>query len=364
MTLRCGIVGLPNVGKSTLWGALTGAAVAAENYPFCTIEPNAGVVAAPDPRLAALNQIVQAPRVMAAAVEFTDIAGLVRGASKGEGLGNQFLGHIRETAALIHVVRCFDDADITHVDGAPNPARDCETIATELALADLETLEKRRAKAARAARTAEAEARAHADFLHALHAHVAAGKPAGTFDVPPPHAQTFRECFLLSAKPALYVANVDEDALAKGNAHTRALESYARQNGGRVLRLCAKMEMELNELPAEERAEYLAAFGATEAGLPRLIRAARELLRRITFLTAGPKEVRAWDIPLGARAPQAAGAIHSDFERTFIRAEIIPFADFVECGGEAGAKAAGKMRVEGREYVMQDGDVAHFRTGG
>ncbi len=362
MALRCGIVGLPNVGKSTLFNALTEAGIAAENYPFCTIEPNSGVVIVPDARLAALDAIVHSKQVIPATVEFTDIAGLVRGASKGEGLGNQFLAHIRETAAIVHVVRCFEDPDVTHVDGAIDPLRDVETIETELGLADLETAEKRLERVKRAARAGRKEEQAEAVFVEGLLAHLSAGKPARSFSVPKEQEETYRASFFLTAKPVLFVANVDEAGLTEGNAHTRALEDYAAKTGAGAIRICAKIEAELAELDAAGRREFLAALGLEEPGLDRLIRSAYALLDLITFLTAGEKEVKAWTITRGTKAPQAAGTIHTDFERTFIRAEIIPFEDYVACGGEAGARAAGKLRLEGKDYVMQDGDVVHFRV--
>ncbi len=363
MGLSVGILGLPNVGKSTLFNALTAAGIAAENYPFCTIEPNSGIVPVPDPRLQQLDAIVHSARVIPATVEFTDIAGLVRGASKGEGLGNQFLGHVRETNALIHVVRCFDDENVVHVDGAPDPIRDVETIETELGLADLDSCEKRLERARKVARSGDEEAKAEVAFFEGLIAHVGAGKPARSCAVPDSMAEAFRSCFLLTAKPVLYVANVDEAALSSGNAYTAAVEARARAEGAGVLRICAKVEAELSELESAEQQEFLESLGLSEPGLDRLIRAAYELLDLITYLTAGPKEVRAWTVRRHTRAPQAAGEIHSDFERGFIRAEVIGFGDYVACAGEAGAKAKGLMRVEGKDYVVQDGDVMHFRIG-
>jgi GTP-binding protein YchF len=363
MALRCGIVGLPNVGKSTLFNALTAAGIAAENYPFCTIEPNSGVVPVPDARLAALDAIVRSARVVPATVEFVDIAGLVRGASQGEGLGNQFLAHIRETAAIVHVVRCFEDADVVHVEGGVDPMRDVETIETELVLADLDTVARRLERVRRAARGGRKEDQAEAAFLDALSAHLSQGKPARSFEAPTAQADVLRDSFLLTAKPVLYVANVDEVGLAGESEAVAALERHAEKTGAGVVRISARIEAELAELAPEEKEAFLGDLGLAEPGLHRLIRAAYSLLELITYFTAGEKEVKAWTIRRGTLAPQAAGVIHTDFERTFIRAEVIPFEDYVAYGGEAGARAAGKLRVEGREYALRDGDVVHFRVG-
>jgi GTP-binding protein YchF len=363
MALRCGIVGLPNVGKSTLFNALTAAGIAAENYPFCTIEPNSGVVPVPDARLAALDAIVHSARVVPATVEFVDIAGLVRGASQGEGLGNQFLAHIRETAAILHVVRCFEDADVVHVEGRVDPLRDVETIETELVLADLDTVARRLERVRRTARGGRKEDQAEAAFFEALSEHLSQGRPARSFEVPEAQAEALRESFLLTDKPVLYVANVDEAGLAGESEAVAALERHAEKTGAGVVRISARIEAELAELAPEDKQAFLADLGLAEPGLHRLIRAAYTLLDLITYFTAGEKEVKAWTIRRGTLAPQAAGVIHTDFERTFIRAEVIPFEDYVACGGEAGARAAGKLRIEGRDYAMRDGDVVHFRVG-
>jgi GTP-binding protein YchF len=365
MALRCGIVGLPNVGKSTLFNALTAASVPAENYPFCTIEPNAGIVAVPDARLAALDAIVHAARVVPATVELVDIAGLVRGASKGEGLGNQFLAHIRETNAVALVLRCFEDPDVTHVEGSVDPVRDAATIETELALADLDTVERRLERTRRMAKAPGKEgdaARAAVALYEALLARLGEGRPARELAVGDEAAEAFRDLHLLTAKPVLYVANVDEAGLRESPA-AEAVERLAAERGAQSVRLCAKLEAELAELGPEDEAAFLAELGLAEPGLDRLARAAYALLDLVTYFTAGPKEVRAWTIRRGTLAPQAAGEIHTDFERTFIRAEVIPFDDYVACGGEVGAREKGKMRVEGKEYVVQDGDVVHFRVG-
>jgi ribosome-binding ATPase len=324
MALRCGIVGLPNVGKSTLFNALTAAGIAAENYPFCTIEPNSGVVPVPDARLAALDAIVHSARVVPATVEFVDIAGLVRGASQGEGLGNQFLAHIRETAAILHVVRCFEDADVVHVEGGVDPLRDVETIETELVLADLDTVARRLDRVRRAARGGRKEDVAEAEFFEALSEHLSQGRPARSFP----------------GKPVLYVANVDEAGLTAGNDAVAALERHAEKTGAGVVRISARIEAELAELEPEEKQAFLADLGLEEPGLHRLIHAAYALLELLTYFTAGEKEVKAWTIRRGTLAPQAAGVIHTDFERTFIRAEVIPYEDYVACSGARGRQAA------------------------
>jgi hypothetical protein len=362
MALTCGIVGLPNVGKSTIFNALTAAGIQAENYPFCTIEPNTGVVVVPDDRLDRLQAIVQSKQLIPTTVEFVDIAGLVKGASKGEGLGNQFLGNIRETNAIVHVIRCFDDENVVHVDGAPDPSRDVETIEVELGLADLETLEKRIDRTRRVARSGDKAAQAELQLFEALQAHLSAGHPARTFPVSDSMQAAFRDLHLLTAKPILYVANIDEDALVDGNDYSRALEALAERTGAGVVRICGKVEAELSELAEDEKLEFLADLGIAEPGLHQLIRAAYMLLDLITYFTAGPKEIRAWTVRRGCAAPKAAAEIHSDFEKHFIRAEVIPFQTYVEHGGETGAKARGEMQVEGKDYVVRDGDVMHFRT--
>ena len=363
MALQCGIVGLPNVGKSTIFNALTAAGIAAENYPFCTIEPNTGIVVVPDARLEALEDIVHSGKVVPATVEFVDIAGIVKGASQGEGLGNKFLAHIRETHAIIHVVRCFDDENVVHVDGSPDPLRDLETIEIELGLADLETLEKRLDRATRQAKSGDKTGIAEREFFTTLIAHISDGNPARDFPIPEPMQVAVKECHLLTIKPILYVANVDDDALASGNPYSVQLEARAVETGAGCLRICGQVEAEVSELEADERTAFLEDMGVSEPGLDRLSRAAYQLLNLQTFFTAGEIEVKAWTIHKGDLAPKAAGEIHSDFEANFIRAEIISYADYIEVGGESAAKNKGVMRVEGKEYKMQDGDVVHFRVG-
>jgi GTP-binding protein YchF len=362
MGFKCGIVGLPNVGKSTLFNALTETAAAqAANYPFCTIEPNVGEVAVPDPRLDRLAGIAKSAEIIPTRLTFVDIAGLVRGASKGEGLGNQFLAAIREVDAIAHVVRCFEDSDITHVEGKIDPIADIETIETELMLADLDSLEKRIDPLEKKAKGGDKEARETVDLMRRTLTLLREGKPARGLERKPEEEKAFHMLGLMTSLPVLYVCNVEEASAASGNQFSRRVEGRAKQEGAGAVVISAKIESEIAVLPPAERSDYLEAVGLKEPGLNRLIRAGYDLLHLITYFTAGPKETRAWTITKGTKAPQAAGVIHTDFEKGFIRAETIAYDDYVTTGGEAGARDAGKMRLEGKEYVVADGDVMHFR---
>lgn len=371
MGFTCGIVGLPNVGKSTIFNALTSAKAAAANFPFCTIEPNTGAVPVPDPRLETLANLAKSAKLIPTQMTFVDIAGLIRGASKGEGLGNQFLGHIRSVDAIAHVVRCFDDENIVHVDGSVNPRRDVETIDTELILSDLDALQKSKFKIEKAAKTGDKSAKTKLSIIEALEGWLGQGKPARTFDTASLTAgneEEYREVLspLLTSKPVLFVANVPEDELLHepkpgGSLPVDDLAAYAAEMGSPLVTISGKVESEIAELNLEERKEFLASLGMETSGLDRLTVAGYRLLNLITFFTVGPKEAHAWTAQAGSTAPQCAGKIHSDFERGFIRAEVISYTDYVEAGSEVKAKEMGKMRTEGKEYIMQDGDIVHFR---
>lgn len=362
MGLRCGIVGLPNVGKSTLFNALTSAKALAANYPFATKDPNVGVITVPDERLDKLAELVQPQKVLPTTVEIVDIAGLIKGASKGEGLGNQFLANIREVDAIIHVVRCFEDENVVHVDGSVDPVRDKEIIDTELIFKDIETVEKRLEKLRRQAKSADKEAVKAVAISQKVLAHLEAGKPARTLDVSSDEQALIDSLWLLTAKPILYICNVDEASVNDGNEHTRAFHEAIREEDAEIILICADIESQIIELEdPQERAEFLEAMDLEEPGVNKVIRGAYRLLNLITYFTAGEKEVRAWTVEEGTKAPQAAGVIHSDFEKGFIRAEVIKYDDYVRYGSEQAVKEAGRMGVEGKEYTVVDGDVMHFR---
>ena len=360
MGFKCGIVGLPNVGKSTLFNSLTRAGIAAENYPFCTIDPNVGIVEVPDPRLQQLADIVNPKKTIPTTIEFVDIAGLVAGASKGEGLGNQFLGHIRETDAIAQVVRCFEDPDVVHVSNKIDPLSDIETINTELLLADMESIARQTERATKMAKSNDKEAKDKLIFMHAIQAHVESGQSARSFEIEDQQRRWMKDLHLITAKPTLYVANVAEDGF-KDNPHLDALNAFVKGEDAEVVAVCAAIEADIAELDAEDATEFLQELGLKEPGLDRVIHAGYRLLKLQTYFTAGEQEVRAWTIRVGDTAPKAAGVIHTDFEKGFIRAEVVGFDDFIAGKGEQGAKDAGRWRLEGKDYRMHEGDVVHFR---
>lgn len=362
--MKLGIVGLPNVGKSTLFNAITQAGAESANYPFCTIEPNVGVVSVPDKRLDVLEKMNNSRKKVHASIEFYDIAGLVKGASKGEGLGNKFLSHIREVASIVHVVRAFDDDNVVHVGGSVDPIRDIEVINLELIFSDIEVLDRRIEKAVKLARSGDKKAKDEVEFMERLKAHLESGKPSRTLSMSEDEMELLNSYFLLTSKPVLYAANISEEDLMAGNienSYVKKIKEYASQENSEVIVVCAKLEEELSTLDDEEKIELLSEYGLEETGLDKLIHASYKLLGLMSFLTAGVQEVRAWTIPIGTKAPQAAGKIHSDIERGFIRAEIITYDKLIECGSEAAAKEKGYYRLEGKEYIMQDGDVVLFR---
>ena len=361
MGFKCGIVGLPNVGKLTIFNAITSAGAESANYPFCTIEPNVGVVAVPDPRLDILFRIVNSQKVIPTSLEFVDIAGLVKGASRGEGLGNQFLGHIRQVDAIAHIVRCFEDENVVHVDGSIDPERDVEVIQTELNLADLESVEKRIARTEKQAKSGDQKMQAELQVLLKVREALNAMRPARAVELSAEERLILRELHLITAKPVLYVANLAEDDLEGRHPFVAKVRQLAEAEGAQMVAICGRIESEIAELPAEEKEDFLRELGLPESGLDRMIHAGYQLLGLITYFTAGPKEIRAWTVPRGTRAPAAAGVIHSDFEKGFIRAEVIAFDDYVAAGGEGGAKEKGTLRLEGKEYVVRDGDLMHFR---
>lgn len=361
MGFKCGIVGLPNVGKSTIFNAITSAGAESANYPFCTIEPNVGVVGVPDPRLSKLAEIVRPKAILPTTIEFVDIAGLVKGASRGEGLGNQFLGHIRQVDAIAHIVRCFDDDNVVHVDGSIDPVRDVEVIQTELNLADLDTVQKRITRIEKQAKSGDKKSQFELSVFQTVQQCLDQGRPARAAELTDEERLVLRDLHLITAKPLLYVANVAEDDLAGRHPYVASLRAFAASEGAEMVTICGKIEAEIAELDEEGKAEFLQELGLEQSGLDRVIQAGYRLLGLLTYFTAGVKEVRAWTVERGAKAPAAAGVIHTDFEKGFIRAEVIAFDDFVRCGGEAGAKEKGLMWLEGKEYVVADGDIMHFR---